>query len=102
MQVREMVAVGMSVTALSACASVRPLTSMRASAIARQRVCGSPGSTTDAACAVESTTAVKGGYRVVVMRQPPAGNDRIAVTVQRGGKQVLVTEIDAVAVPGSR
>jgi hypothetical protein len=39
----------------------------------------------DAGCTVLGYTRVSGGYRVVIERRPPAGNDTVAVTV-RGGE----------------
>ena len=77
-----------------ACASLRPMGGPDAVAIARRNVCGAPGTVPDSACVARSTMPIRGGYRVVVDRRPPAGNDRVAVDVRRGGDAIEVTPID--------
>jgi hypothetical protein len=66
-------------------------------AIARRNVCGAPGTVPESACVARSATAISGGYRVIVDRRPPAGNDRVAVDVRRGGDGIEVTPIDTAA-----
>src|SRR6267378_7874530 len=62
-----------------------PLDSARAVAIARRNVCGVPGSATDSACVVRSYERTGGRYVIVVDRHPPAGQDRLAVTLRDNG-----------------
>jgi hypothetical protein len=78
----------------SGCAWSRPLTGPRAIEIARRSVCGSPGSATDTACTVRTATPERDGYRVVLDRRPPAGNDRVTVLVRGGGSVVEVSPLD--------
>jgi hypothetical protein len=80
---------------LAGCVSMRPLTSARATDIARRDVCGAPGTGSDTACTVRSAAPIPGGYRVLVDRRPPAGSDRLAVDVRKGGSRVEVTPIDS-------
>lgn len=73
-----------------------PLDSARAVAIARRNVCGAPGSATDAACVVRSYERTGGRYVIVVDRHPPAGSDRLAVTLRDNGMRAEVTPLDSV------
>ena len=84
--------------AASGCAHLGPPTGTRAVEVARRSVCGAPGSETDRACSVREHGRVRGGYRVVVDRRPPAGNDRVGVTLGRNGR-IQVETIDTVAHP---
>lgn len=97
------VAAPLAVTLLAtaACAYVVPMSGTRAVTAARRNVCGTPGSATDAACVVREHTRVPGGYRVVVDRRPPAGNDRVVVTL-RGNGSVEVEPVDTAAAPPRR
>jgi hypothetical protein len=66
--------------------------------IALQNVCGAPHVPADSSCTVRAVTREAHGYRVVVDRRPPAGNDRVAVLVRPagplGGSSVEVTPVD--------
>lgn len=67
------------------CASLRPVGREDAVGAALRSTCGAPGAVADSACVVREAKRVSGGYRVVVDRRPPAGRDRVAVVVRRGG-----------------
>ena len=84
-----------AVFALAGCASVRPLTRARAVEAAQRNVCGAPYAGRDSTCAVRSAEQIRGGYRVVLDRRPPAGNDRLAIEVRRGGDQIDVFPLDS-------
>ncbi len=84
------------------CAS---LTQRSAVETALHNVCGSRHASADSTCRVRAVTRAPHGYRVVVDRQPPAGNDRVAVLVRPagwlGGSSVEVTPFDTSSVlPG--
>lgn len=64
------------------CASLGGLDQHSAVASARTGACDSRAA--DSTCGVRSVERVDGGYRVILDRRPPAGNDRVAVFV-RGG-----------------
>jgi hypothetical protein len=74
----------------TACVS---LTRERATALALRGVCGGPAAVADSTCVVRGAERVRGGYRVTVDRRPPAGRDRVAVRVRRGGS-IEVTPVD--------
>ncbi|HEY7769785.1 hypothetical protein [Longimicrobium sp.] len=80
------------------CAHLGSPSGARAVEVARENVCGAPGSDTDRACSVREHGRVRGGYRVVVDRRPPAGNDRVAVTLGRNGRTQVET-LDSLAQP---
>lgn len=88
-------------TALAACSTnVRaadggavPLDSARAVAIARRAACGAPGSATDAACTLRGYSVADGKPVVTIDRRPPAGNDRVAITLANGGNRVSMTQV---------
>lgn len=84
---------------VSGCATLHPAGRGGAVETALQNVCGSPRATVDSTCVVRDVTRVSHGYRVVIDRHPPAGNDRVAVVVRPagviGGASVEVRQIDA-------
>lgn len=85
-----LVAACLALTGAGACASLTP---ERATAAALRGVCGAPTAGAETGCTVRSTERVRGGYRVTVDRRPPAGQDRVAVHVRRGGR-IEVAPID--------
>jgi len=70
---------------IAACVPYTRGSATSAVAAARRNVCGEPGGVTDAQCTTLGYTRVSGGYRVLIARRPPSGNDTVAVTV-RGGE----------------
>lgn len=86
----------------TACVHAAPQVDTRAVARARRSVCGAPGSSTDSACTVRAQERVPGGYRVVVDRRPPAGHDRVTVTVHDHGRRIDVEPTDTTAEPPRR
>jgi hypothetical protein len=80
---------------LAGCASVRPLTRARAVEAAQRNVCGAPYAGRDSTCTVRSAEPIRGGYRVLLDRRPPAGSDRLAIEVRRGGDQIDVFPLDS-------
>ena len=70
-----------------------PLDSARAVAIAQRNVCGAP--TTDSTCVVRGYEQTGGRFVIVLDRRPPAGNDRVAVTLRDNGMRVSVEPIPA-------
>ena len=88
------------------CASLHPVSQRSAVETALQNVCGSRHASADSTCRVRAVTRAPHGYRVVVDRRPPAGNDRVAVLVRPagwlGGSSVEVTPLDTASVPPGR
>jgi len=80
---------------LAGCASVHPLTRTRAVEAAQRNVCGAPNPGRDSTCTVRSVERIRGGYRVLLDRRPPAGNDRLAIEVRRSGDQIDVFPLDS-------
>jgi hypothetical protein len=74
----------------TACATGGPA---RARVTAVRGVCGAAPA--DTSCTVRSVRRTPGGYVVTVDRRPPAGQDRVAVRVRRGG--IEVTPVDTAA-----
>jgi hypothetical protein len=70
------------------------MTPDQAATTALRNVCGDR-----TACTVRGTERVPGGYRVLIDRRPPAGNDRVRVYVR--GRSVEVTPLaqDSAASP---
>jgi len=71
-----------------------PLDSARAVAIARRNVCGAPTSGTDSSCVLQGYEHTAGRYVVILERRPPAGNDRVAVTLRDNGMRVEVAQLE--------
>ena len=80
---------------LAGCVTVGRLSQREAVLYARNDVCGANAA--DSICVVRSVEKTDHGYRVVIDRRPPAGQDRLAVEV-RGGMfadpHVRVTPVD--------
>jgi hypothetical protein len=68
-----------------------PLDSTRAVAVARRNVCGSVAA--DSTCPVYSYEHAGSRFLVVLDRRPPAGNDRVAVTLRDNGMRVNVEPV---------
>ena len=68
-----------------------PLDSTRAVAIARRNVCGADA--TETTCPVYSYERAGGRFVVVLDRRPPAGDDRVAVTLRDNGMRVNVEPV---------
>ena len=77
------------------CVTVGRLSQREAVLYARNDVCGANAA--DSICVVRSVERTDHGYRVVIDRRPPAGQDRLSVEV-RGGMfadpHVNVTPLD--------
>ena len=97
------------VTAAMGCGGVRsvaesvglvPLDSARAVAVAQHNVCGdvSPGDTT---CVLRGYHRSGGRFEILLDRRPPAGNDRVLVTVRGNGSQIEVTPVETASAPRS-
>ena len=89
------------------CASLRPLSRTDAQAAALRNVCGSPPrAAADSLCVVRTVERVRGGYRVILDRRPPAGQDRLALVVRRGGLfggwAIDAAQMDTAARPARR
>ena len=67
-----------------------PLDSARAVAIARRNVCGAA---TDSTCPVYSYERTQDRFVVVLDRRPPAGDDRVAVTLRDNGMRINVEPV---------
>jgi hypothetical protein len=80
---------------LAGCVTVGRLSQREAVLYARNDVCGANAA--DSICVVRSVEKTDHGYRVVIDRRPPAGQDRLSVEV-RGGMfadpHVRVTPVD--------
>ena len=105
-RVRRAAALVAVATVGAGCASLHPATQRSAVETALQNVCGSPRAPADSSCTVRAVTREAHGYRVVVDRRPPAGNDRVAVLVRPagwlGGSSVEVTPLDTAGAPPGR
>jgi|SRR6266487_4424339 len=77
-----------------------PLDSARAVAIARRSVCGAGAA--DSTCAVRGYERAGGRFTIVLDRRPPAGNDRVAVTLRDNGMRVNVEPIAAASAGPNR
>jgi hypothetical protein len=76
-----------------------PLDSARAVAVAQRNVCGQPMPHTDTTCVVRDYRRAGGQYIVTLDRRPPAGNDRLVVTLLDNGTRVLVAQVDSTIRP---
>ena len=65
--------------------SLAPMDSARAVAVAERNVCGRVMPSNDSTCVVIEVSHRDGPYVVTLDRNPPAGNDRVNVTVTGGG-----------------
>ena len=87
------------VTTSSSCASfmtaagLAPLDSAEAVAIAQRNLCGGASGAT---CAVRDYHRVGGRYVITLDRRPPAGNDRVIVTLRHNGTDIEAAEVDSV------
>jgi hypothetical protein len=83
---------------LVGCVTTGRLSQREAVLYARNDVCGATAA--DSVCIVRSVEKTDHGYRVVIDRRPPAGQDRLSVEV-RGGMfadpHVRVTPLDTAA-----
>ena len=91
-------------TVATGCAGVRsafsglaPLDSARAVAIAQRNLCGSEMPASDTTCVVREYRRDGGRHIVTLDRRPPAGNDRVIVTLRDNGSQIEVAEADSAA-----
>jgi hypothetical protein len=95
-----------ALAAVASCASLRHGARSDAVAAALQNVCGSSRAPADSSCTVRAVTRDANGYRVVIDRRPPAGNDRVAVHVGPGGlfggSRIDVTPLDTTSAPPVR
>ncbi|HEY9450955.1 MAG TPA: hypothetical protein VIQ60_14485 [Gemmatimonadaceae bacterium] len=105
-QVRRAAALVVATTVAVGCASLHTGSQRSAVETALQNVCGSTHAPADSSCTVRAVTREAHGYRVVVDRRPPAGNDRVAVLVRPagllGGSSVEVTPLDTAGMPPVR
>lgn len=80
---------------LAGCATVGQLSQRDAVLYAKTNVCGT--NTGDSVCVVRSVERADWGYRIVIDRRPPAGQDRLSIEV-RGGMfidpRIKVTPVD--------
>jgi len=76
--------------------------STQAVATAERNVCGHTIVPPDSTCVLRGFAHPDGHYVVVLDRHPPAGNDRVAVTVSKNGGQVIVAPVDTAAAPDRR
>jgi hypothetical protein len=72
-----------------------PLDSARAVAVAQRNVCGRSLPPSDTTCVVRKYSHVDGRYVVTMDRHPPAGNDRLIVTLFENGERIVVTPVDS-------
>jgi hypothetical protein len=95
--IRDMVARAALVASctLAGCVTVGRLSEREAVLYARNDVCGVNAA--DSVCVVRSVARTNYGYRVVIDRRPPAGQDRLSIDV-RGGMfvdpHIKVTPVD--------
>lgn len=104
--VRRAATLASAAAGLTGCAGIQHGARTDAVSAALQNVCGSPRVPADSSCTVRTVTHVADGYRVVIDRRPPAGNDRVAVLVRPGGmfggSRIDVTPVDTTRTPRLR
>ena len=83
-----------SCATLGAAVGMSTLDSAEAVAIAQRNLCGGASGPT---CAVHDYRRVGGRYIVTLDRRPPAGNDRVVVTLLHNGTDIQAAEADSVA-----
>jgi hypothetical protein len=78
-----------------------PLDSARAVAVAQHNVCGdvAPGDTT---CVLRGYRRLADRFEILLDRHPPAGNDRVLVTVRGNGSRIDVTPVDTASARPTR
>jgi hypothetical protein len=82
-----LVAIVASSVLLGACASI---STGHAQALAVKNVCARPPA--DTSCTVQNVQRAGSGYIVTIDRRPPSGNDRVHVSVSRGGSVLVVPD----------
>ncbi len=91
-----------SAGAVIGCASVKsaatsiglvPLDSARAVAVAQHNVCGDV-SAGDSTCVLRGYSRSGDRFEILLDRRPPAGNDRVLVTVRGNGSRIDVAPVD--------
>ncbi len=70
-----------------------PLDSARAVAIAQRNVCGPPAAVAEGTCILRGYQRSADRFVIILDRRPPAGNDRVAVTLRDHGMRVEVAEV---------
>ena len=74
-------------------AGLVPLDSARAVAVAQHNVCGDVGPG-DTSCVLRGYSRSAGRFEILLDRRPPAGNDRVLVTLRDNGSRIEVTPVD--------
>ena len=93
-----LIASGCCLAGIAACggvlrtAGIAPMDSTRAVAVAERNVCGRVMGTGDSTCVLVGVNRMSGRYVVTLDRNPPAGNDRVNVTIT-GGNDVEVAQV---------
>jgi hypothetical protein len=83
-----------SCATLGAAVGFSTLDSAEAVAIAQRNLCGGASAPT---CAVHDYRRVGGRYIVTLDRRPPAGNDRVVVTLRHNGTDIQAAPADSAA-----
>jgi hypothetical protein len=79
-----------------------PLDSTRAVALAERNVCGRVMPAADTTCSVRAVQQDDGQFLVTLDRHPPAGNDRVVVTLRHNGSSINVEPVDSTVRSPSR
>jgi len=88
------VAVASSCAQVFSAVGLTTLDSAEAVAIAQRNLCGGASGTT---CAVRDYRRDGGRYIITLDRRPPAGNDRVIVTLRHNGTTIEAAEADSAA-----